>query len=117
MLVVYVVFVYYLISFARIHHGQISYVDATRPSYLRNETLHRGYSFKCTCPTCHDLQRDKELYSFKCTCGGVQYPTIEDGYSRPQLWVCEKCGKEEYYAEEYRVIEDEQCYSLLIWLQ
>lgn len=34
-----------------------------------------------------------------------------------ELWVCETCGKEGYYADEYRIIEDEQCYSLLIWLQ
>ena len=34
-----------------------------------------------------------------------------------ELWVCDKCGKEGYYADEYRIIEDEQCYSLLIWLQ
>ena len=34
-----------------------------------------------------------------------------------ELWICDKCGKSGYFADEKRLIEDEQCYSLLIWLQ
>lgn len=45
--------------------------------------LKDGYDFRCNCPLCKNLQRDKELYSFKCRCGGAMLPTIEDGSKRP----------------------------------
>ena len=110
----------YLRSITAIHKNEeitISYVDSTKPSYVRNQILRDGYSFRCTCPLCKDVERDKRLLSYRCSCGGIQYPTITKGTSRPELWVCSTCGKEGYYADEYRIIEDEQCYSLLIWLQ
>ena len=50
-----------------------------------NSILKEGYSFKCCCPVCKDLQRDKKLYSFRCSCGGIQYPTIENCSNRPGI--------------------------------
>ena len=53
--------------------------------FLIYSILKEGYSFKCCCPLCKDLQRDKKLYSFRCSCGGIQYPTIENCSNRPGI--------------------------------
>lgn len=34
-----------------------------------------------------------------------------------EVWKCESCGKEAFFADEYRKIEEEQCRSLLLWLE
>ena len=62
---------------------QISYVDVAKPSYLRNSILKAGYGFRCTCPLCKDLSRDRRLLSYRCSCGGEQLPVLKNAYERP----------------------------------